>query len=140
MTRICITATMAAVLSLGAFVPAAAQGPATMRGQVFDCTTGAPFAGAAVTLQNREDGTTITLRADEHGRFVRVGLVPGTYSVGATNPTGPWRHTVHRLARLESDDVLDVPIGMWGGLTTRELCVPYRVPPALSTSDRYIIR
>ena len=137
MNRIRIAAAMTAVFSLGA--SALAQGPATLRGQVYVCDTGAPVAGAPVTVLNLDDGTHFQLRSDAHGRFVRVGLVPGRYRLGTTIEPGPDQRSASREARLESDDVLDVRIGVWHKLMTRQGCEPYRVPLAISTSDRYII-
>ncbi|MDB5073340.1 MAG: Carboxypeptidase regulatory-like domain [Candidatus Eremiobacteraeota bacterium] len=112
-----------AVASAGALLaspPVAAQGPAAIRGVVYDCVSGAPIAGASVELRNLVDGSTIKLAAHEDGRFVRVGIEPGRYLISATGPvlrgqpglTLP-SPTASRLARLENGDVLDVRIGTY---------------------------
>ncbi|MBV8749638.1 MAG: carboxypeptidase regulatory-like domain-containing protein [Candidatus Eremiobacteraeota bacterium] len=131
-------AAVAAVLSLGAVSAASAQGPASMRGVVYECSTRAPLANALVTLRNTAGNPAINLRADADGRFRRVGLEPGTYQVTATGKVG--RHTVvaRRLAKLESDDTLEVAMGTtqyW----QQNGCEPYYVPLAVSTADRYIL-
>jgi hypothetical protein len=100
--------------------PVAAQGPATVRGVVYDCTSGQPISGASVELRNLVDGSTIKLAAHDDGRFVRVGVEPGRYLISASGPvlrgqpglTVP-SPTASRLARLENDDVLDVRIGTY---------------------------
>jgi hypothetical protein len=148
--------------------PANAQGAATLRGVVYDCYGGGPIGGSWVGLRNLVDGSTTTLTAGEDGRFLRVGIDPGLYLISAHGPV-PSRQrgralpsqTVSRLARIESDDVLDVRIGtsrtLYGAVATpsqREtspasasqanapapLCDPALVPRAPSTSSRYIIR
>src|ERR1700676_3064119 len=137
MNRIRIGAAMTAVFSLAA--SAMAQRPAILRGQVYVCDTGMPVAGAPVTVLNLDDGTHFDLRSDAHGRFVRVGLAPGRYRVGATIEHGTERRSAYREARLEADDLVDARIGVWDRLMTRHGCEPYLIPPAISTSDRYII-
>ncbi len=133
-----MAATMTGVLSLGAVVPAAAQGPATLRGQVYFCNSREPLPGAAVSLVSTDGTTSMNLRSDANGRFVRVGLPAGTYRVETSQQVGRHVFSSRRLARLEADDVLDVPLGVTSELTSRH-CEPYLVPPALPTTDRYIV-
>ena len=166
-----VAAAFAATLSVPP--PVAAQGPATIRGIVYDCVSGAPIAGASVELRNL-DGSTTSFVVPENGRFVRVGLEPGRYVVSATGPvlrgqtglTLP-SPTASRLARVENDDVLDMRIGTYrtlynaaversrrpaavnapaytslpplGPNEVRSICDDPLVPPALPTSNRYII-
>jgi hypothetical protein len=157
------------ILGLAAFaaviVPslAAAQGPATVRGVVYSCRTGSPLESVPVTLRSLTDGAVIRLSSDARGRFVRVGVPPGRYLIGVAGvvPRAPgMRESVtpaSRLARLESDDVLDVVIGtdvlheisrhnriaysatLPVSDEPRPLCDAPAVPPAPSTTDRYII-
>ena len=158
------------VAFVAAAVPAlvSAQGPATVRGLVYSCGAGTPLAAVPVTLRSLDDGGVVRVKSDAHGRFARVGLQPGRYliSVGgvipATAETTPMLPPIivvssaSRLARLESDDVLDVSIGtavvpvhtsnrtIVHGYSVasdapRPMCDPALVPPAPSTSDRYII-
>jgi hypothetical protein len=129
---------MTAVLSLGAAVPASAQGPATKRGVVYECHSGEPVAGAQVRLVSTDGSfANIVLRTDNRGRFVRVGLPPGTYRVETSKQVGRHVEETRRLARLENDDVLEVRLGVL--LMSPEGCEPYLVPPVVPTSDRYII-
>jgi len=141
--------------------PASAQGPATIRGLVYACYNRAPIASAPVILRSLDDGTVIRLISDANGRFARVGVPPGRYLIGTTGILPrPGRRTVipaSRLARLESDDVLDVALGsdivfeisshtlvpyaapLPAGNDPHPHCDPAVVPPASPTSDRYII-
>jgi carboxypeptidase family protein len=155
---------LAAALGLATALPAAAQKPATITGRVYACETGAPLAHAAVRLRGLDDGSAVALTSDAGGRFARVGLAPGRYLIEATPPlpTQPLRHghwvapTASRLARLETDDVLDLRIGTaapersYGvgpvrrpgapeSTAPQPACDDPLVPPAVPTADRYII-
>lgn len=61
---------------------ASAQGETTTAivGQVRDAT-GAPIAGATVTIVSRETGMQRSLRSDQEGRFNFPQLKPGGYAV-----------------------------------------------------------
>ena len=149
-----------AALVLGAALPAAAERPATIAGRVYACTNGAPVAHAAVRLRGLDDGLTIALTADGTGHFVRVGLAPGRYLIEASAPLPAGdRHwvapTASRLARVETDDVLELRIGtdppgrFYGPGPVRwpdaaptgphPACDDPLVPLAPAMSDRYII-
>ncbi len=154
-----------AAAALGAALPAAAQGPATITGHVYACDTGRPLANAAVRLRGLDDGQTIVLTSGRNGYFARVGLAPGRYLIEAAAPLpaqpprpGHWvAPTASRLARVETDDKLDLRIGTDaprrffgigpvrrpepGGEVARPqpACDEPLVPPAVPTSDRYII-
>ncbi|MFN2459633.1 MAG: carboxypeptidase-like regulatory domain-containing protein [Candidatus Velthaea sp.] len=52
---------------------------AVVRGTAFACGTGAPLAGAAVAIAG-SNGTR-TVQTDARGRYVVVGVDPGTYRV-----------------------------------------------------------
>jgi carboxypeptidase family protein len=155
----------AAILSL-AVLPsfASAEMPATIRGVVYSCETGAPIAGAYVLLRAVDGGTVNTMRTDARGAFVRVGVEPGRYIVFVGGPvrdsTTIVARPASRMARVDTDDVLDLRLG------TQFMTVPPRidypivtnanaaqalqqaqpvcdaplVPPAPQTSDRYVIR
>ena len=159
--------TLAVAGTLLAPCAVAAQSPATIRGQVYDCMTGQPMARATVELRNLDDGMTLTQTAANDGRFARVGLQPGRYLISVTGP--PVKQdpihahinatTASRLARVDTDDVLDVRIGTYQPLKivsvhrAREAvallplapnephpaCDPAFVPAAPPTSDRYVI-
>jgi hypothetical protein len=154
---------LAALAALAVPSLAAAQGPATVRGIVYSCHSGSPLESVPVILRSLTDGTVIRLNSDAHGRFVRVGVAPGRYLISAVGvvPRGPGvRASVtpaSRLARLESDDVLDVRIGtdelteisrhssvphfarLPDGDEPHPVCDAPVVPPAPATTDRYII-
>lgn len=57
----------------------------TIRGSVDD-TTGAPIAGATVTIKNLDTGYTRQVTAGSDGLYVAPDLATGTYSVGAEAP------------------------------------------------------
>ncbi len=77
------------------------------------------MAHATVHLHGLDERSTITLSAGADGRFARVGLAPGRYLIDAAAPlpTQPVRYghwvapVASRLARVETDDVLDLRIG-----------------------------
>lgn len=146
-------------LALVASGPArsAAQGAATIRGAVYYCEDRAAAPHAYVLLRNLDDGETHRFVTDEHGRFSRVGIVPGRYLITAQLVPSPKyrRDMPSRLARIETDDVLDMTIGVSHYVAfaidflgegppgppnqPHPLCDPPVVPPAPPTSDRYIM-
>jgi hypothetical protein len=72
----------AAILSLAALPSfASAEMPATIRGVVYSCDTGAPIAGAYVWLRGLDSGSVNTVWTDARGAFARVGMAPGRYIV-----------------------------------------------------------
>ena len=133
-------------LLLAVLAPAAAQGPATIHGQVYACSSGAPVPGAVVRLHDLDNGTTIGLIAGKDGRFSRVGLTPGRYLISATAPRQT--RTASRLARLETDDVLTFRIGTDAAWPVDQstdnrphpACDTALIPQAPPMSSRYIIR
>lgn len=62
-------------LGLAPRLGALSQGTAGIAGQLLDRTSGAPVAGALVTVL----GSAAPIRSDTAGRFAREGLAPGTY-------------------------------------------------------------
>ena len=158
----------AAIVGLAALPSfASAELPPTIRGVVYSCDTGAPIPGAYVWLDSLEDRSRSALVTDAHGSFARVGLTPGRYLVIVVGEIRG-SHTIYargvsRLARVDTDDVLDVRIGTQtrplppprattAGLQHLEhvvsprylhepmpICDAAVVPPAPSTSDRYVI-
>lgn len=161
--RLLIAAAIAGLTAVPSF--ASAELPATIRGVVYSCDTGAPIANASVWIKELGQGTPMPLVTDGRGGFARVGLTPGRYLVMVAGPVrGSSSLTVRgasRLARVETDDVLDVRLGTQTLPPTmpsppleviahahvapfvREpvpICDAAVVPPAPSTSDRYIIR
>ncbi len=58
------------------------QGSSEVRGQIVDSFTGAPVAGARVTL----DGTTLSVETDETGHFVLIGAPPGDGTLVVITP------------------------------------------------------
>ena len=158
----------AAILSL-AVLPsvASAELPATIRGTVYSCDTGAPIPGAYVWLDSLDDRSRSVLVTDARGGFARVGLATGRYLVIVVGDIRG-SHTISvrgasRLARVDTDDVLDVRIGTQttplpparaetAGFQILEhvvspryvreptpICDAALTPPAPSTSDRYVI-
>jgi hypothetical protein len=154
----------AALLSL-AILPsfASAEMPATIRGVVYSCDTGA-IPNAYVWIDSLDDRTRNVLVTDARGSFARVGVTPGRYLVIVvgeirSSNTDAVRG-VSRLASVDTDDVLDVRIGTQltpkppPDLRYRDLnhvvspryinqpttiCDAAIVPPAPPTSDRYVI-
>jgi len=154
----------AAILSL-AILPsfASAAMPATIRGVVYSCDTGAPVPGAYVWLRSMDGGSVNTLWTDARGSFARVGMAPGRYIVLVGGPIQGSK-TIHarpasRMARVDTDDVLDLRLGTQlitvtprPDLTTitnahvtramyepQPICDAPLVPPAPPTTDRYVI-
>ena len=150
---------IAVALAFGAAAPALAQGPASIHGVVYECTTRHTLANAYVTLRGADNGEVFTMRTDAQGRFVRVGLTPGRWLIEASSRPGPAgeRDAASRMALLETDDVLDMVIGtrLLGATratavraasdhpananTPHPLCDSARVPQAPTTADRTII-
>jgi hypothetical protein len=133
---------------------AAAEGPATIRGFVYACSNHAPMPGARVTLHRLDDDTYVHVTADQRGRFARVGLAPGRYLISVQGAPGRFdgrTRVASRLARVDTDDVLDMSIGgdplvMISNhgrppdpYNPQPLCDDALVPPAPPTSDRYVI-
>lgn len=58
------------------------QPPRVMSGMVVDSTTGAPVAGAHVSVT----GTNLASTSDERGRFVVPGILPGKYVLQVRTP------------------------------------------------------
>ena len=155
----------AAVLGLVALPSfASAEMPATIRGVVYACDTGAPIPNADVWITAVGGGSHTALVTDTQGGFARVGLAPGRYLVIIVG----WIHNsttiavrgASRLATVDTDDVLDVRIGtqivpyppsspglkVIGRATAAPfyrqpipICDAAVVPPAQPTSDRYVI-
>ncbi len=67
------------LLGWAAAHPAAAQGPATVRGTVTDSLSGQPLVGVSVALVGQPGGTA----TDARGQFRLAGLKPGTYALRA---------------------------------------------------------
>lgn len=159
------TATALLLLAAGSTVSASAQGAATLRGVVYVCGTSSPVGFAHVRLHGLDTGNSIDIATDATGRFSHVGLAPGRYLIVASNDK-PYRHysVASRMALLESDDVVDMRIGtgmarpgrraaLGGGRLApgsdaaaalaysqaTPICDEAKVPPAVPTSDRYII-
>jgi hypothetical protein len=129
---------------------ASAEGPATIRGLVYACSNHAPWPGARVTLHRLDDDTYLHVIADQRGRFARVGLTPGRYVISVQGAADRRTRVASRLARLDTDDVLDMSIGGDPGVLIssvwppdpyhpQPLCDDPLVPPAPQTSDRYVI-
>ncbi len=74
--------TLAYVLSLmaGFALSASAQNTARVHGSVND-TAGNPFAGIVLTFKNSTTGQTFEAITDAGGRYTKVGMPPGSYSV-----------------------------------------------------------
>ncbi len=154
----------AAILSL-AILPsfAIAEMPATIRGVVYSCDTGAPIAGAPVWLRGLDSGSVNTVWTDAHGGFARVGMAAGRYIVYVGGQMQGSK-TIHarsasRMARVDTDDVLDLRLGTQLMTVTphpdftsigraqatratwepQPICDAALVPLAPPTTDRYVI-
>lgn len=157
----------AAVLAL-ALLPsfASAEMPATIRGVVYSCDTGAPIANASVGITRVGERMPIPLLTNAQGAFARVGIPPGQYVVSVAGRIRGSRtiavRGASRLARVDTDDVMDMRIGTQTIVVPPEpppaalmnlsnphlptfvlepvpICDAAVVPPAPSTSDRYVI-
>ncbi|HVM15716.1 MAG TPA: carboxypeptidase regulatory-like domain-containing protein [Egibacteraceae bacterium] len=64
------------------FVALLRPDPATIAGQVTDAATGAPIAGATVTMV-ASDGTETVTTTNDDGRYLYQGVAPGEYTVTA---------------------------------------------------------
>jgi len=146
MTKLLFPLLLALAPAVG-FTAASADQPATIRGVVYSCESRHPVAGANVTLRGLDDGSVVRLRSDANGRFAKVGLMPGRWDIQAGRGTDVLQAST-RQAMLESDDALDMVIGVRATGAARASadpkvthtdCDPYRVPAVPSTSDRYII-
>ena len=153
---------LAALAAVGALlVPsvASAQGPATIRGFAYECRDHSPMPSALITLHPLDGDADVRVVADARGRFTRVGLTPGRYIVSVQGRGMLYQgqyigrtNAASRLLRLEADDVLDMSIGGDHLIAISRhgrppdpdqphpLCDAAVVPPAPSTTDRYIIR
>jgi len=108
MVRYCIggTALAAGLLVSSASLPAWAQSQSingTIRGQVSD-STGAPIAGATVTVRNLDTGYTRIITSVADGLYIAPDLPIGTYSVSALAPGfAPLTQTgIHLVAGSET--------------------------------------
>lgn len=147
MTKLLSPLLLAAAPALGV-TAASAEQPAAIRGVVYACETRQPMAHAHVVLRGVDDGSVLRLRSDANGRFSMVGVTPGRWNIQA-GQSGDILQASTRQAMLESGDVLDMVIGVHTSGATRSMaanpqaahtdCDPFRVPPAPSPSDRYII-
>ena len=63
---------------------ASAERPATIRGMVYSCGSGAPMANAYLLLHAMDSDVVSGVWTDAHGGFARVGLMPGRYIVFVT--------------------------------------------------------
>ncbi len=158
------TLVAAAILGIAALPSfASAEMPATIRGVVYSCGTGAPISNAYVLLHAMDSGVVSGLWTDAHGGFARVGLAPGRYMVFVTGAIRGSDKLVtqpaSRIARVDLDDVLDVRLGTEIGPRPPQtrftavkdvrtirwmqqpepMCDAAVVPPAPVTSDRYVI-
>src|SRR3569833_687128 len=80
---------------------------ATITGTVTD-PSGAPVAGAIVTVTNTATNTPVTTRSTESGNFVTPFLAPGRYSVSIENPG--FKRYVRSDITLESIEVARVDV------------------------------
>jgi hypothetical protein len=79
--RICVCAIILCVLVLSCAVRGAAQvNTATLSGTVTD-PQGLAVRGAKVTVSNAATGAERTIAADDEGRYILIGLVPGRYKI-----------------------------------------------------------
>jgi hypothetical protein len=154
----------AAILGLAALPSfASAEMPATIRGVVYSCSTGAPVRDAYVLLHAMDSGIVSRLWTDAHGGFAQVGLAPGRYMIFVPGSIRGSDKVVaraaSRIARVDTDDVLDVRLGteivprppqtrFYAVKDVRTIpmmqqpepiCDAAAVPPAPATSDRYVI-
>ena len=75
-----ITLAYALSLMAGFALSASAQNTARVHGSVND-TAGNPFAGIVLTFKNSTTGQTFEAITDAGGRYTKVGMPPGSYSV-----------------------------------------------------------
>jgi Carboxypeptidase regulatory-like domain/TonB dependent receptor len=78
--RMGVCAIVLCVLVLSCAVPGVAQDTATLSGTVID-PQGLAVRGAKVTVTNAATGSARSLVADDAGRYIFIGLVPGRYKI-----------------------------------------------------------
>src|SRR5258708_6204366 len=79
--KMCVRAIILCVLVLSCVVHSAAQvNTATLSGTVID-PKGYAVGGAKVTVTNAATGAVRSIVADDEGRYVFIGLVPGRYKM-----------------------------------------------------------
>ena len=72
---------VAAAWLAGTAATSSAQSPGALLGRVFVEGARTPVAGATITLERFNSERTMTLVADDRGRFTHVGIRPGFYTV-----------------------------------------------------------
>ena len=97
----------ALLLLLLASAPAAAQ---TLHGRVTDAATGAPVAGARLTLLDASGGTAATAQSAADGAFRLQARVPGEYRVSAQRLG--YRPTLTREVELAAGAAVEVELRM----------------------------
>jgi len=86
---------------------------------------GQPIAGASVVYTNSNTRRTYSARTDTSGKFVIIGLIPATYDVRITSPSGRQIYAgskkVYAVDR-QAANVIDIDLSL---VPTKESLVPF---------------
>jgi iron complex outermembrane recepter protein len=107
--RIATLLACAAFLTLTATPGSAQPAPGKISGAV-RVASGAPVAGAPITIANQETGATRVVRSSSTGAYEATGLPPGLYTVSAD--VQGFRKVVHKDQRLAAGAALPVDFSL----------------------------
>ncbi len=130
MRRLQVLVSLAIIATFAAGLAMAQIGDAEITGAVKD-PTGAPVAGAAVTLTNQDSGFTRVVTADTEGRYRFSAIPPGRYSL-KTEATGFKTESITDLV-LNIGTHLDRDIALAVGNVQESVTVTGEVPPVDTT-------
>jgi hypothetical protein len=128
----------ALVILTAAAVPvlSVAEPVSVIRGRVLDCRYKLPVKDARIDYLSTSGFVAVLATTDADGRYVRVGVEPGTYTLVASSVMTSFSHAT--TVRIDPGDivVLDFRPQRTGPQPNFIRCDPY-APVFVETSDRY---